>query len=188
MVSIIWLLFATALVYSCCDKEAKSRPILITYAWNRLSISFTSFFFSALVLSSLFSIFLWTIAMAVLLIGGHGEVFICRPLYDQPDYKSLSELIDDPGVIYLYGGGLFKNLLSRNQTLDVPIKSMLGCVDDSLMKVFEGTQSINFHYTASARKTTPPIRPSASMTSSTLSIILRCGGKFFNLFINSILI
>lgn len=72
--------------------------------------------------------------MAVMLIGGHGEVFICRPLYDQPDYKSLSELIDDPGVIYPHGGGLFKNLLSRNQTLNVPIKSMLGCVDDSPIK------------------------------------------------------
>lgn len=77
------------------------------------------------VLSSVLSIVLWAVALCLLLVGGHGEVFICRPLYDQPDYKSLTELLDDPGVLYQRGGGFFKNLLPRNQTLNVPIRTVL---------------------------------------------------------------
>lgn len=36
----------------------------------------------------------------VLLAGSHGEVFLCRPLYDSPNYHVFSKLFDHPGWVY----------------------------------------------------------------------------------------
>ncbi|XP_065083969.1 prominin-1-A isoform X1 [Ochlerotatus camptorhynchus] len=39
-------------------------------------------------------------AMVEMLLGAHGQVFICHPLYDEPNYTVLGKLIDKPGLIY----------------------------------------------------------------------------------------
>lgn len=39
-------------------------------------------------------------SIALLLIGGHAEVFVCRPLYDSPNYNVLGRLLDKPGIIF----------------------------------------------------------------------------------------
>lgn len=36
----------------------------------------------------------------ILLIGSHSEVFLCRPLYDAPNYQVLTKLFDRPGWVY----------------------------------------------------------------------------------------
>lgn len=39
-------------------------------------------------------------SIILLLIGGHAEVFVCRPLYDSPNYSVLGRLFDKPGLFF----------------------------------------------------------------------------------------
>lgn len=47
------------------------------------------------------------------LIGGHGEVFICRALFEKPEYNVVGRLFDSPGIIYNKSpkDGIFGDLL-----------------------------------------------------------------------------
>lgn len=48
-----------------------------------------------------------------MLLGGHGEVFVCRALYDRPDFVVLGKLFDRPGLMYANGSepGIIGELL-----------------------------------------------------------------------------
>lgn len=52
-------------------------------------------------------------SIALLVIGGHAEVFVCRPLYDSPNYNILERLLDRPGLIYTKepGNGILGEIL-----------------------------------------------------------------------------
>lgn len=81
-------------------------------------------------MTSVFSLVLWVMTLVTLVMGGHGEVFICRPLYASPDYSALSHLLDRPGVLFPRGGGgFFRNVVGGdggpNRTLDVPLRQVL---------------------------------------------------------------
>jgi hypothetical protein len=81
---------------------------------------------SALILVGLVTTTIWALALASLVLGAHGEQLICRPLYEEPDFKSLTTLFDNPGGIYGAGKpGLFSNLGYKNDTLDVPLRNVL---------------------------------------------------------------
>jgi hypothetical protein len=81
---------------------------------------------SALLLLALFSIALWAVVLGALIIGGHGELFVCRPLYQEPDFTALTELFDKPNMYYGHGKpGLFANMGYKNDTLDIPIRTVL---------------------------------------------------------------
>lgn len=58
-----------------------------------------AFIMAACVLS-VFSIFLGIFTIFEVLIGGHGEVFVCRPLFETPEYSIIGKLFDNPGIIY----------------------------------------------------------------------------------------
>ncbi|KAK3915143.1 Prominin-1-A [Frankliniella fusca] len=76
---------------------------------------------SAVVLAGLVSAPLWLGALAVLLVAGHADVFVCRPLQSGPDYAALSRALD-PGTLarLLYP--------SANKSVALPIKDVLrGC-------------------------------------------------------------
>lgn len=59
----------------------------------------TTFLMSASLLS-VFSFFLGLVTIFEVLIGGHGEVFICRPFFEKPEYTIIGKLFDNPGIIY----------------------------------------------------------------------------------------
>ncbi|KAE8736663.1 hypothetical protein FOCC_FOCC017885, partial [Frankliniella occidentalis] len=62
---------------------------------------------------------LWLGALAVLLVAGHADVFVCRPLRSGPDYAALSRALD-PGTL--------ARLLYPNKSVALPIKDVLrGC-------------------------------------------------------------
>jgi hypothetical protein len=82
-------------------------------------------YFSSVVLMCIFSVALWGVALGALLVGGHGEVFVCRPLYDEPEFSTLTRLVDQPSVLFQRGGGFFSNLLYGNSTMDVPVRDVL---------------------------------------------------------------
>lgn len=54
----------------------------------------------------------------IMLIGGHGEVFLCRPLYDAPNFQVVSKLFDRPGLVY------------ENETIDGVIGDILYVPDN----------------------------------------------------------
>lgn len=55
----------------------------------------------------------------IMLIGAHGDLFVCRPLYDAPNYPMFSHLFDKPGSIYV------------NETVDGIICELLRPENDS---------------------------------------------------------
>lgn len=58
-----------------------------------------TFIMSASVIS-IFSVFLGFFAIFEVLLGGHGEVFICRSLFESPEFTIIGKLFDNPGIIY----------------------------------------------------------------------------------------
>ncbi|KAG8232181.1 hypothetical protein J437_LFUL012178 [Ladona fulva] len=111
---VVWLLILAGVSCGCCGAEEKASPTLL----------------SGVIIGSLISIVLWTVAMAALVVGGHGQVFICRPLYEEPDFVALTRLLDSPGAVLRFkdnggSGGFFSSLLYGNSTLDVPLRRVL---------------------------------------------------------------
>lgn len=98
---IISLILMAALSYVCCLVENRSSTTLI--------VGVTSI--------SMGSIFLALFTVSTMLLGGHGEVFLCRSLYDSPDYTILGKLLDRPGVLLhpnASSNGLIGDLLRPN--------------------------------------------------------------------------
>lgn len=77
-------------------------------------------------LLSVASIGLAIFTIFIMLIGGHGELFLCRQLYDGPNYQVVSQLIDRPGLLYANetnDGIIFDLLQNGNDT--IPINTTL---------------------------------------------------------------
>lgn len=74
----------------------------------------------------LFFLFLgfWFVASVALLAGENGDMLICRPLQDDPNYAILTMAFDHPGLLYK-NGGFFSNILNGNDSLNIPIKHIL---------------------------------------------------------------
>lgn len=96
-------LFGIVLFYSglslgcCCNSPQNAGLVLIV----------------ACVLLSLISAALAVFTTLAMLLGGHGEIFLCGPLYDAPNYYILRRLFDKPGLVFKTESehGLFHDLL-----------------------------------------------------------------------------
>lgn len=85
IISLIFTLFLLlGLTCGCCHYENKASITLVVGA----------------VLLGVGSIGLAGFSIICMLIGGHAEVFLCRPLYDSPKYSVLGQLLDKPGLIF----------------------------------------------------------------------------------------
>lgn len=83
VVLLITGLLVASLSYGCARAENRAgTPFVVAAA----SMAIAS------VALSLFTVF-------GMLLGGHGEVFVCRSLYDQPDFVVLGRLFDRPGLL-----------------------------------------------------------------------------------------
>lgn len=78
------------------------------------------------------SVALALFAIAVMLLGGHGALFLCRPLYDSPNFFILRRLIDKPGIIFqnesshgLVNDLFISKLKYPNTTLDVSLDQII---------------------------------------------------------------
>lgn len=64
----------------------------------------------------------------VMLMGAHGELFVCQPLFSQPDYQVISQLMDKPGYIYANqtpNGIIYDLLQVANDSTPVAINTTL---------------------------------------------------------------
>lgn len=76
----------------------------------------TTFQMSACVLS-IFCTFLGFFTIFEVLVGGHGEVFVCRALYEKPEYVVIGRLFDNPGIMFDQPptNGVLPNLLISSE-------------------------------------------------------------------------
>lgn len=65
------------------------------------------------------SIALAIFTVVIMLLAGHGEVFLCRPLCDSPNFQVIGKLFDKPGLVY------------ENETTDGIIDDLLQLSDAS---------------------------------------------------------
>ncbi|XP_053678459.1 prominin-1 [Anopheles nili] len=84
MTLLVTLILLSALSCGCCHADSKAGITLILGA----------------VCICIASLALSGFAMMEMLLGAHGQVFLCQPLYDAPGYSVLQKLIDKPGLIY----------------------------------------------------------------------------------------
>ncbi|KAL7022683.1 hypothetical protein ACKWTF_012345 [Chironomus riparius] len=80
------------------------------------NIAGITFQMSACILS-IFCTFLGFFTIFEVLIGGHGEVFVCRALYEKPEYFVIGRLFDNPGIMYDQAptNGILTNLLVSSE-------------------------------------------------------------------------
>ena len=92
------VLFYIALSLGCCCDSPKKAGYMLVVSCAILSL-----------ISAALAVFT-TLAM---LLGGHGEIFLCGPLYDSPNYYILRRLFDKPGLVFRTESelGLFHDLL-----------------------------------------------------------------------------
>lgn len=80
----ISLLLSVGLLLGIIHAEAAAK---VTFILSAVLIAVGSFGLAAF-------------TIVILLAGSHGEVFLCRPLYDSPNYQVFGKLFDRPGWVY----------------------------------------------------------------------------------------
>lgn len=104
---LITLILMASLTYGCVRADA-----------NHTNKAAANPFIVGAVAMSIGSIALALFSVFGMLLGGHGEVFVCRSLYDQPDFVVLGKLFDRPGWVMATNGstanGLIGRLLAQN--------------------------------------------------------------------------
>lgn len=96
---LVTLMIYSSLTCSCCEAEEKAGIALL----------------GGTTLMSICSLSLSFFCVMVMLLGGHGEVFICRPLADSPNYTVLQRLLDKPGLLLTTQSqiGVINSILTR---------------------------------------------------------------------------
>ncbi|ETN67695.1 hypothetical protein AND_000415 [Anopheles darlingi] len=84
MTLLVTLILLSALSCGCCHADNKAGVTLILGA---ICICIASLALSGF-------------TMIEMLLGAHGQVFICNPLYNEPSYTVLQKLVDKPGLIF----------------------------------------------------------------------------------------
>lgn len=79
------VLFYTGLSLGCCCESPRKAGIVLI---------------AACVILSLIGAALAVFTTLAMLLGGHGEIFLCGPLYDSPNYYILRRLFDKPGLVF----------------------------------------------------------------------------------------
>lgn len=84
----------------------------LTCTCYSLDLAGTTFAMAACIIST-FSLLLGLFTNFEVILGGHGEAFVCRALYESPDYTIIGKLFDKPGIIYseMSEKGVFSELL-----------------------------------------------------------------------------
>lgn len=125
IIFIVTLVLVGGLGYGCTRSENRARTTFIIAA-TTMSLGCIGL--------GIFSIF-------VMLLGGHAEVFLCRPLYETPSFSVLTKLLDRPGLVYVNGtkNGIIADILKPTGT-PLNTTSFNATLSDALRKC-ESNQS-----------------------------------------------
>lgn len=124
VIFIVTLTLLGGLGYGCTRSQNRAR---------------TTFIIAATVMS-LGCIGLGIFSVFVMLLGGHGEVFLCRPLYESPNFSVLTKLLDRPGLVYVNGtrNGIIADVLKPTGAIN---GTMFNATLGNALKRCENNQS-----------------------------------------------
>lgn len=105
----VWIITTVAICCGCCGSPNNVRWML----------HFTLF------IISIGTIAVWAIGVTAFVIGGHFDIFVCRPMYDDPEFTTLHQIFDKSGVLSQNERGWFAKLLGGNDSIDVGINEFL---------------------------------------------------------------
>lgn len=66
---------------------------------------------------------LWLAALVGLIISSNGEANICKPLYDEPTYETVTKIIDCPAITN--EKGFFSWFIFGNSTATAPFNEII---------------------------------------------------------------
>ncbi|XP_055313927.1 prominin-1-A isoform X2 [Sitodiplosis mosellana] len=95
---LLWIVSLATTLAVLCISLLLSISLLLGIIHAETSAKITFILSAVLIAIGSFGLAAFTIL--VLLAGSHGEVFLCRPLYDTPNYQVFSKLFDRPGWVY----------------------------------------------------------------------------------------
>ncbi|XP_050544501.1 prominin-1-A-like [Daktulosphaira vitifoliae] len=84
---LIWVLLACSIVVNCCSDTT----------WAKC------YFFGCVSTMRLTSLVMWVIAFVGLIVSSNSESNVCRALYDEPTYETVSKIMDDPRLTNEHG-------------------------------------------------------------------------------------
>ncbi|XP_068249319.1 prominin-1-A isoform X2 [Palaemon carinicauda] len=115
----VWTLMTIGLMCGCCSHSASQAPTERSCISNSAGQTLiTSVFFMFV-----FSAILWTAVVALFVVGAHAHAFICHPLYEEPNFPTLTHLIDESGMIS--HGPLLSNVLHKDRNVHLGIGHVL---------------------------------------------------------------
>lgn len=86
-------------------------------------IFFFIYLFSCVSAMRLVSLALWVVALVGLVVSSNGEANICRPLYDEPMYETVTKIMDSPSVTNNHG--FFSWFIFGNNTTMAPFDEVI---------------------------------------------------------------
>ncbi|XP_025201235.1 prominin-1-like [Melanaphis sacchari] len=104
---LVWILLACSIVVNYCSHTT----------WAKC------YFFSCVNAMRLTSLVLWTAALVGLILSSNGEVNICKPLYDEPMYETVTKIMDCPSITN--ERGFFSWFIFGNETSTAPFNEVI---------------------------------------------------------------
>nr|XP_045606383.1 prominin-1-A-like isoform X1 [Procambarus clarkii] len=117
---LVWAVMTVGVCCGCCVHAQDQAPTDRSCVSNSAGQTFISSVFLIFVLSGL----LWAVVAVVFVVAGHAHAFICRPLYDQPDFPILTQLLNHSEVL-LGQGPLLASVLHPGRDIHLNIGQVL---------------------------------------------------------------
>lgn len=147
---LLWMVsLSTALIVLCISLTLSVGLLLgIIHAEGAAKVTFIL----GAVLIALGSFGLAAFTILILLIGSHGEVFLCRPLYDAPNYQVFTKLFDRPGWVYenetingIINDYFFTDGIEESKRLNISLANAIDrCeANDATFAVFQFDRIVN---------------------------------------------
>lgn len=150
---LLWMVsLSTALIVLCISLTLSVGLLLgIIHAEGAAKVTFIL----GAVLIALGSFGLAAFTILILLIGSHGEVFLCRPLYDAPNYQVFTKLFDRPGWVYenetingIINDYFFTDGIEESKRLNISLANAIDrCeANDATFAVFQFDRIVNISH------------------------------------------
>ncbi|XP_071543470.1 prominin-1-A isoform X2 [Panulirus ornatus] len=116
----VWVLMTMGVCCGCCAHSEDQAPTERSCMSNSAGQTLISSVFFMFVVSGM----LWTLVVAVFVVGAHAHAFICHPLYEEPTFPTLTRLLDHSGVVFKEGP-MLTNILHPGQDVHLSIGHVL---------------------------------------------------------------
>ncbi|XP_042219138.1 prominin-1-like [Homarus americanus] len=130
----VWLLMTVGVYCGCCAHTADQTPTERSCVSNSAGQTLISSVFFMFLMSGV----LWTVVVAVFVLGAHAHAFICHPLYQEPNFVTLTDLLDKSGLVF-HNGPVLSNIIHPGRDVHLSFGQVLSrCKEgETAYEVFE---------------------------------------------------